>query len=130
MSLIKSIYLYTFALVGLSLVIIGSVNFIDMALKAFVFTQAEQDTYYKMPTSSYQIETIESLKNNESLTQEEKEIVERWLSDYEAWEERNKEVDPLTSRRQERASKNLALILIGIPLYLYHWRLIRKEVAN
>lgn len=129
-SLIKSIYLYTFSLLGLVLIVIGGVNFIDMALKAYVFTQAEQDSYYRAPSVPYNLELVESLKENESLTEEERAVVQRWISDYERWEEENKDVDPLTSRRHERASKNLALILIGIPLYLYHWGLIRKEVGK
>jgi len=129
-SLIKSIYLYTFSLLGLVLIVIGGVNFIDMALKAYVFTQAEQDSYYKAPSMPYNLEVVESLKDNESLTEEEKAIVERWFSNYEEWEEQNEKVDPLTSRRHEKASRNLALILIGLPLYLYHWKIIRREVGK
>ena len=41
--LIRTIYLYLFALVGLALLISGSVRFVNMGLKAFVFTKAEQD---------------------------------------------------------------------------------------
>jgi hypothetical protein len=129
-SLIKSIYLYTFSLLGLVLIVIGGVNFIDMALKAYVFTQAEQDSYYKAPSMPYNLEVVESLKDNESLTEEEKAIVERWFSNYEEWEEQNEKIDPLTSRRHEKASRNLALILIGLPLYLYHWKIIRREVGK
>ena len=40
--LIRTLYLYFFALVGLILVTIGGVRFVDMALKAFIFTKAEE----------------------------------------------------------------------------------------
>ena len=35
--LIRTIYLYLFALLGLALLTIGGVRFVDMGLKAFVF---------------------------------------------------------------------------------------------
>ena len=41
--LIRTIYLYLFALLGLVLLTIGSIRFVDMALRAFVFTKADQE---------------------------------------------------------------------------------------
>ena len=43
-TLVRTIYLYIFALLGLVLLIIGSVNFLNMGLKAFVFTQADEES--------------------------------------------------------------------------------------
>jgi len=51
-SLVRTIYLYIFALLGLVLLIIGGVNFLNMGLKAFIFTQAEEEQrllYKEMP---------------------------------------------------------------------------------
>ena len=45
-SLIRTIYLYLFACLGLVLLTIGGVRFLDMGLKAFVFTKAEQEQRY------------------------------------------------------------------------------------
>ncbi|MDD5590262.1 MAG: hypothetical protein PHQ47_03785, partial [Candidatus Portnoybacteria bacterium] len=42
-SLIRTVYLYTFALLGLVLMTIGGVRFIDMGLTAFVFTKADNE---------------------------------------------------------------------------------------
>ncbi len=61
---------------------------------------------------------------------EEKAAIKRWLADYEAWEERSGEVDPVTARRHRDASTNLALILAGLPLYIYHWGVIRREAKK
>ncbi len=95
-SLIRTIYLYLFACLGLVLLTIGGVRFLDMGLKAFVFTKAEQEQRYgtKPP-----------------------------LSD-------EPEVSYVTAKRHEDASLNLSLILIGLPLYLYHWRTIKKETKE
>jgi len=39
-------------------------------------------------------------------------------------------IDPVTCRRHKDAFLNLAMILIGLPLYLYHWRIIKRETQD
>lgn len=95
-SLIRTIYLYLFACLGLVLLTIGGVRFLDMGLKAFVFTKAEQEQRYDVKPSL----SVEP------------------------------EVSYVTVKRHRDASLNLSLILIGLPLYLYHWRIIKKETKN
>jgi hypothetical protein len=133
-SLIRTIYLYLFALVGLALLIAGTVRFIDMGLKVYVFTKADdperisrQRYYYSGPIT---IEKIEGYQDSEELTEEEKATLKSLLADYKEWEERESQIDYLTSERQEEASSNLAMIIIGLPLYLYHWRIIRRETPK
>ena len=131
--LIRTIYLYLFALLGLVLLTIGGVRFVDMGLKAFIFTKAEEEQrlIYKQPSYvPYPVERIEGLQEEEGLSEEEKATVKQWLADYKDWKERRSEIDPVTARRHRDASLNLALILIGLPLYLYHWRIIKKETRN
>jgi hypothetical protein len=133
-SLIRTIYLYLFALVGLALLVIGIVRFIDMGLKMYVFTKADdperishQRYYYSGPIA---IEKIESYQDDEELTEEERAILKDLLANYEEWKERESQIDYLVSERQEEASNNLAMIIVGLPLYLYHWRIIRRETKE
>ena len=129
-STIRTIYLYIFAITGLVLLIIGGVRFIDMGLKAFVFTAAdeEQRFYIKQPPMAiYPPEEMEDIKNGGELTANQKAAIGRWLIEYEAWEVQSAEIDPVTSRRHRDASINLAMILVGAPLYIYHWGAIRKD---
>lgn len=130
--LIRTIYLYLFALLGLVLLIIGGVNFVNMGLKAFIFTKADEDQriMYKDPLMPYPIQRIEEIQDEEGLSEEEKALIKQWLAEYEEQEEQRSEIDYLVVRRQRDASMNLALILVGLPLYLYHWRIIRKETKN
>ena len=132
--LIRTIYLYLFTLVGLALLIIGGVRFVDMGLKAFVFTKAEEEQklIHLQPPMFYQIEIekIEKLQDEEELSAEEKASIKQWLADYKDWKERRSKIDPVTARRHRDASLNLALILIGLPLYFYHWRIIKRETKN
>jgi len=134
-SLIRKIYLYLFAIIGLTLLVIGSVRFIDMGLKMFVFTKAEQDEqirqqykpYINQPLSRVELEKIQ---NSEELSEKEIEAVQQWYKNYQNWQEEQGKIDYLASRRQEDASLNLALILVGLPLYLYHRRTIKRETDN
>jgi len=132
-SLIRTIYLYLFTLLGLVLLTIGGVRFVDMGLKAFVFTKADEEQrimYKQSPPVPIQSARIEKLQDEEELSEEEKVAIGQWLIDYKNWEERISKIDPVTARRHKDASFNLALILIGLPLYLYHWRIIKKETKK
>lgn len=129
-SLIRTIYLYLFTLLGLVLLTISGIRFLDMGLKAFVFTRAEeqQRLEYARPMTSYPVEKLQSLETSEqSLTEREKEQIRQMIQSFQEWEEQKKQVDPIASQRHRDASSSLAMILIGLPLYLYHWGVIRKE---
>ncbi len=138
--LIRTIYLYIFALLGLVLLIVGSVRFLDMALRAFVFTAAEKEErlWSKQPPfppiEIAKIGRVEgeklSPKEEVNLSNEEKAIIDNWIIQYNNWREERAKIDPVTSRRHREASLNLAFILIGLPLYLYHWSIIRRETKK
>jgi len=136
--LVRTIYLYLFALVGLALVVSGTVRFLDMGLKMFIFTKAEdidkiQQRYnypsYPVPLSIEKMQSFQGSTSTE-LTSEEKTTLKNWLADYEKWREDESKIDYLVANRQREASNNLAMILVGLPLYLYHWGVIRKETRE
>ena len=131
-SLVRTIYLYIFAMLGLVLLTIGGVRFVNMGLKAWIFTQADQEQKlsYLKPPLEYPLLQIKQLSSQKDLSSEEKVQIKQWLADYQAWKEQRGNVDPLKAHRQRDISFNLALILIGTPLYLYHWRVIKKETKE
>ncbi|MFC1756979.1 hypothetical protein ACFLZC_02405 [Patescibacteria group bacterium] len=130
-SLIRTIYLYAFALLGLVLLTISGIRFIDMGLKAFVFTKAEdqEKIYNERPVVPYAIEKYSGAGDDLEIafTDEEKLAIRNMIDDYAEWKERSDEGDPITSRRHRDASVNLSMIIIGLPLYLYHWIIIKRE---
>lgn len=132
--LVRTIYLYLFALVGLTLLVIGGVRFVDMGLKAFIFTKAdeEQRLNYAQPSSPYPIEKFQNIAQSPemtiTLTESEKTTFQMWLVDYENWKKRRDAIDPILSQRQRDASFNLAMIIVGLPLYFFHWRIIKREI--
>lgn len=141
-SLIRTIYLYLFALLGLVLLTIGTVGFIDMGLKAFVFTKAEDEEFINYSMPPYKPEFVDrnqtalekAAAGKESvsikLMPEEVSLLNSATQEWKNWEEKRSKVDVKLSRRHRDASNNLALILVGLPLYLYHWRVIKKETKD
>ncbi|MBI5077553.1 hypothetical protein HZB94_04200 [Candidatus Falkowbacteria bacterium] len=134
---IRTIYLYLFTLLGLVLITIGSVRFIDMALKAWVFKLAEEEERLNYNIPPYPAEFVSKMnveqlnpKKSVQLTQEEIDQLKYLISDYKNWKEQRDKVDPVLSHRHQNASINLALMLVGLPLYLYHWRVIKKETRD
>ncbi len=111
--LIRKIYLYLFALIGLVLITIGCVRLVGLALKTYIFTKA--DVYYEYPMARpVKVAPVEGDKTEE-IQQPTKEEVEEY---------QNKQQ---TANRQREAAESLAFIIVGLPLYLYHWNMIKKD---
>ncbi len=98
---IRLLYLYLFAFVGLFTTIIGSVQLVDLGLKVYVFKVSNR-VYYPEPT----------LEGKPQLSVEE-------------MDERNEAEE--TNQRKRQMSNSLAMIIVGTPVYLYHWKTIKKE---
>jgi hypothetical protein len=133
-SLIRTVYLYLFALIGLVLLTIGSVKFADMGLKTFVFTKAEDPDRIRQEYGYYSsfpvsLSKMEEYGQEEGLSEEERASIAQWLEDYNRWQEEESKIDYVASQKHREASNNLAFILIGLPLYLFHWRIIKRESA-
>lgn len=99
---IKLLYLYLFSAIGLIISVMGAVQLVDLGLKVYLFQGA--DTYeYSRP--------IKIDGEPEINYEEEKAIQERETK----------------RQRQRQASTAIAMLVVGLPLYKYHWRTIRKE---
>ena len=126
--LIRTIYLYLFALIGLALLITGTVRLVNMGLKALIFTKA--DNYLRMeapPIAPVGMERIEELQDGVQLSEEQLSMIDNWLEDYQAWQKNVSGNEGLISSRRREASTSISLILVGLPLYLFHWSIIRRE---
>jgi hypothetical protein len=105
---IKLLYLYLFSFIGLLISVIGSIQIIDLGIKVYVFKGADK---YSIPITT----KIDPTGREVSLSDKEKE-------------EQMKIQDMETNRqRKVQLSNSLAMLLVGLPLYKYHWGLIKKE---
>ncbi len=116
--LIRTIYLYLFSLVGLTLVVIGSVRLVDLGLKTFVFTKADQILIYP----AYPRTEAPLPDSQKALSPEDEEKFKQEQLKYEK--------ESRASQRQRETSTSLAFLMVGIPLFWYHWRLIQKSKEN
>jgi hypothetical protein len=109
---VRLLYLYLFSFVGLLITVIGIIRLVDLGLKVYVFQGADQYDYYapvKIPESEV----------NNSMTPEQQKELEKL--------EQKRQEDENKRNRQREFSGALSMIVVGIPLYLYHWKTIQKE---
>ena len=131
-SIIRTLYLYLFALLGLVFIAIGMIRFLDMGLRATIFRQADAFERYEQPPMPFvtRMGDVDQLAAKAELTEGEKNALKQSLRDYEQWAEQRRNIDMVTVRRHRDASTSLAMMLVGLPLYLYHWRTIRREAEE
>lgn len=106
---IRKIYLYLFALIGLVISTIGAVQLVDLGLKSFIFQDADMQYAYPMEKRIIPGEATSTVQDP---SQEE----------LDAFNEKQR-----NSQRQREAANALAMLIVGIPLYAYHWRILKKE---
>ncbi len=116
--LIRRIYLYLFAFIGLVLITIGCVRLVGLGLKTYIFKEA--DIYYNYPMAKpapIPADSTGSLQEAGTTTAREPSEKE-----VKAFEEKQRR-----SNRQREAAESIAMIIVGLPLYFYHWRVIRRD---
>lgn len=126
-TILKLIYLYIFSIIGLVLLVIGSTGLINLGLKSYVFTAADRDFYSRQPPVPVKLDRVEELSDASELTPEEQEAFKVWLQEYENWDGLKEQENYQKSQNHRQAASNIAMILVGLPLYLYHWRRTRKD---
>jgi len=101
---LRLLYLYLFSFVGLLIVVIGSIQMVDLGLKVFVFKDVDR----------YEIYPSSPIKEG-SVVVESAEVIQA-------------RQDRETKRNQQRQLITaVSMISVGLPLYLYHWKTIQKE---
>jgi len=123
-----------FSLLGLTLLTVGAVRFLDMGLKTYIFKMADEEqrlysrnAYPAIPCS---LEKFENISQDNRFSEEEVKAIKLWLAEYQTQKEKAENFDYVKAQRHREASMNLALIIVGLPLYLYHWGIIRQEVKK
>jgi len=119
---IKSIYFYLVSFVALMMVVFSTADIINIALKSFVFTKANEPYYYE-PVACNQAErkVIEAEGSEVPPAMSEEECA--------ALEEKNKEKqrESQAADNQRNIVRDISMIVVGIPLFIFHWGFIRKR---
>lgn len=105
---IRLLYLYLFSFIGLIIAVIGTVQLVDLGMKVYIFKDADK---YDYPITT-------KFDNNGKEVQ---------LTDKEKEDQKTQQETETKRQRQRQTSNALAMIIVGLPLYKYHWKLIKKE---
>ncbi|HEV8600996.1 MAG TPA: hypothetical protein VGQ87_00150, partial [Patescibacteria group bacterium] len=100
---LRKSFLYIFATVGLVISIIGAVSLINLAIKSYILTKADNYCYnYAYPMS------VDKEGKSIELTQQQKD------------EQKKQCEEQRTSQKQSQAANAIAMLIVGLPLYGYH----------
>lgn len=98
------LYIYLFSAVGLIFFLIGTVNLFQVGLDTYLTKNTTPMPYYdKVDPATGKALTLEQIETNR------KEATER---------DRQYKQDA----RQQKIINAIPMVLVGLPLYLYHWR--------
>lgn len=132
---IKSLYMYIVLLAGLFMMVIPAIDLVKMGLETWVFPLASQDEYnyrYYAP-EPYMVkdrivnETSATEVGDLKLTEDEKLALERWKTQFEEWEEKDKNKDHVAIQRQRNIVRDISVLLGGIVLFFSHGYALRKS---
>ncbi len=123
--IIKSIYFYLVSFVALMMIAFSSADLINTALRTWIFTQADNYTYrMDCPTAPY-FDTKGTAINDPATKAQ-------LVADCEKQQEMNQknEEQNRISQRQNSIVRDISMIVVGIPLFLIHWRIVRSKDEN
>lgn len=113
--ILKNFYLYTVSFVALMMIVVSLYSLIDTALKTWVFTQADNYYYEKPIGIDYKMTDGEQVKMTEEELNQEQARIERE-------QERNR-----IANLQRDLTRNISMLIVAVPLFTYHWYLVRKK---
>lgn len=113
-AIIKNIYLYLVSFVALLMVVFSFADIINIFLRTYVLKMADQaySGYYPEPACLVAPDGSTSTKGTGCVAPEEREKIDK----------RNNQ-----AQKQRDLVRDISFIVVGIPLFLYHWRIIRKK---
>ncbi len=117
LSIIRFIYLYLITAITFIVFIIGAVNIVDQSLKSFVFNVEEYD--YTRPV-------VAAIECERFLESDDEEAYHDCLDKQkQASEQENK--SRFTNEAKKRISIGIAQVLVALPLWIFHWRIIERD---
>ena len=120
---IKSLYFYLVSFVALMMVVFSAADMVNIALKTWVFTAADKDMYYNAPC-------VTPMATEPGA----KPVVDPNTSRVECEKQNEANLKQQESSRlaqkQRDVVRDISMIVVGIPLFLIHWRIVRSKEEN
>ena len=110
--LIRTIYLYAVSLITLVIIIISASSLVNLGLKTWVFTRADRPEYF----NSYPVAPVGI--DGKTIATSTLEEQARAKKDQE---------EQYQIQKQTEAVRSFSMLLVAVPVFLFHWRLARKD---
>ena len=116
MTWIKKLYLYAVTLIGLVLIIIGATMLVSMGLKAalgvndYITYPNQYNCPAAVPAKTPSTDAAAPVCNPDQMKQQD---------------EFNKKNN--ANQKKRDIAQALAMIIVGTPVFMYHWKIARKE---
>lgn len=114
---LKNLYLYLVSFVALMMIVFSTGEIINLALRTYIFTKADKNFYgYPEPICDTASPTG---------TPRGKEYVGSPCLNKA--EREKQEAENRSAQRQRDLVRDVSFLIVGLPLFAYHWRLARKK---
>jgi len=119
----RKFYFAVASLGSLLLVVISLVSLLQLGIATLLKTQSQNMGNQPPNPQSY---TGDILKGGE-LTRSQRESMADWQTDYTKWRKEQRDFDWATNAKKEQIAMSLAFFLVGLPIFIYHIRFVKKE---
>lgn len=107
---IKTIYFYLVSFVALLMIVLPGANLIDLTMRNFVFHVATYDFYPTTPVITPDGSKVPTPTNQ--------------ADDKKRFDEQQ------TNQMKRDIARDVSFLLVGIPLFIFNWRLIRRNKVS
>ena len=115
-ALIKNLYLFLVSFVALMMMVFSLADVINIALKTYIFTKADKDFYaYPEPIC----EPVKPMAKSDTTTPAAQCV--------SSAEQAKRADENRSAQRQRDLVRDLSMIIVGVPLFAYHWWLVRRK---
>lgn len=123
---IKSFYFYVVSFVALMMIVWSSADMINIALKTWVFTKAD-DNFYDGRMACATIPVPPPVTDPKATTP----VItkEQAIKDCEAQNEVNAKQQEKNriAQKQQSVVHDISMFVVAIPLFFIHWRIVRRK---
>jgi amino acid transporter len=116
-AIIKTVYFYLVSLIGLMIVVFSAADLINLGLRMSVFPKADMNPYPQPSCAVTVVRDPSSKETDDQFQARLKQCEDGQISDKEAQSIQN----------QKDAVRDISLLVVGLPLFLYHWITVRKD---
>ena len=120
-TVIKNIYFYLVSFVALMMVVFSLADLINLGLKTWVFTKADDNSYYGGPAASCAVLPATPDGKLSAISQQDCEKQQT--------EQQRQQKDAALAQKQRDAVRDISMIVVGTPLFILHWTVVRRKEA-